>query len=55
MGVKCPVFLDFEKMVKKTAPDLVIVSTMDSTHHEFIVKGLEMGCDVLTEKPMTTD
>ncbi len=36
-------------------PDLVIVTTMDSTHHEFIIKGLEYGVDVLTEKPLTTD
>ena len=55
MNVKCPLFLDFEEMVKKTKPDLVIVTTKDSTHHEFIIKGLEMGCDVLTEKPLTTD
>jgi predicted dehydrogenase len=55
MGVECPVFIDFEEMVSKTAPDLVIVTTKDSTHHEFIIKGLEMGCDVLTEKPLTTD
>ncbi len=55
IGVSCPVFLNFEEMVKKTKPDLVIVTTKDSTHHEFIIKGLDMGCDVLTEKPLTTD
>lgn len=55
MGVTCPTFTDFKKMVAETKPDLIIVTTMDSTHHEFIIKGLEMGCDVLTEKPMTTD
>ena len=55
IGVDCPTFTDFEKMVKETNPDLIMVTTMDSTHHEFIIKGLEMGCDVLTEKPMTTD
>lgn len=55
MGVSCPLFTDFEEMVNRTSPDLVIVTTMDSTHHEFIVKGLDMGCDVLTEKPLTTD
>lgn len=54
MGVDCPGFVDFEEMIRKTSPDLVIVTTMDSTHHEFIIKGLEMGCDVLTEKPLTT-
>lgn len=55
MGVDCPTFLDFTKMVETTQPDLIIVTTKDSTHHEFIIKGLEMGCDVLTEKPLTTD
>lgn len=55
MGVNCPTFSDCEKMVTETKPDLIIVTTKDSTHHEFIIKGLEMGCDVLTEKPLTTD
>lgn len=55
IGTTCPTFTDFDKMVKKTKPDLVIVTTKDSTHHEFIIKGLNMGCDVLTEKPLTTD
>lgn len=55
MGVDCPLFTDFEKMIKKTRPDMVIVTTVDSTHHEFVIKSLEMGVDVLTEKPMTTD
>ncbi|MGB5369650.1 MAG: Gfo/Idh/MocA family oxidoreductase [Flavobacteriaceae bacterium] len=55
IGAACPTFTDFEKMVTATRPDLVIVTTKDSTHHEFIIKGLEMGCDVLTEKPLTTE
>ncbi|CAZ97086.1 Gfo/Idh/MocA family oxidoreductase [Zobellia galactanivorans] len=55
IGTSCPTFSDFEEMVKTTRPDLVIVTTKDSTHHQFIIKGLEMGCDVLTEKPLTTD
>jgi len=55
MGVKCPVFTDFDEMIKKTKPDMVIVTTVDATHHEFIVKGLKAGVEVLTEKPLTTD
>lgn len=55
IGVTCPTFTDFEKMVNETKPDLVIVTTKDSTHHQFIIKGLDMGCDVLTEKPLTID
>ncbi|MCF8379006.1 MAG: Gfo/Idh/MocA family oxidoreductase [Bacteroidales bacterium] len=55
IGVNCPTFIDFEKMILETNPDLVIVTTKDSTHHQFIIKGLDMGCDVLTEKPLTID
>jgi predicted dehydrogenase len=54
MGVSCPTFADFEQMITKTKPDTVIVTTVDGTHHSFIKKALEMGCDVITEKPMTT-
>lgn len=55
MGVDCPVFTDFDAMLAQARPDLVIVTTVDSTHDEFIVKGLRAGLDVVTEKPMTTD
>ncbi|MDX2194900.1 MAG: Gfo/Idh/MocA family oxidoreductase [Cytophagales bacterium] len=55
IGVQCLVFTDFELMVKTTKPDTVIVTTVDATHHEYIVKALEMGVNVMTEKPMTTD
>jgi predicted dehydrogenase len=53
--VDCPVFTDFEAMMKQTKPDILIVTTMCSTHNEFIIKGMEMGADIITEKPMTTD
>jgi predicted dehydrogenase len=55
MGATCPTFSDFDKMLKETKPDMVIVTTIDATHDLFIVKALEAGCDVITEKPMTTD
>lgn len=55
MKVDCPGYSDFEDMILETKPELIIVTTPDSTHHEFIIKGLEMGCDVITEKPLTTD
>jgi predicted dehydrogenase len=46
---------DFAKMVKETTPDEVIVTTIDRTHHTYIVWALELGCNVVTEKPMTID
>ncbi len=55
IGTNCPTFVNFDEMLVQTKPDLVIVTTVDSTHHDFIIKGLEFGCDVLTEKPLTTD
>lgn len=55
IGTKCKTYEDFDKMVKKQKPELIIVTTVDSTHHEYIIKGLGHGIDVLTEKPLTTD
>ncbi|RYO98809.1 hypothetical protein DL764_006972 [Monosporascus ibericus] len=52
-----PTFLafDFDKMIKETKPDEVIVTTIDRTHNIYIVRALELGCNVITEKPMTID
>ncbi|MCL2841477.1 MAG: Gfo/Idh/MocA family oxidoreductase [Defluviitaleaceae bacterium] len=48
-------YLDFEKMIDETKPDFVIVTSTDRTHHDYIVRAMEKGCDVITEKPMTID
>lgn len=45
---------DFEKMIAETKPDHVLVTTPDATHDEYIVRAMEAGCDVVSEKPMTT-
>ena len=55
MGVDCPTYTDFDRMLDETSPDLIIVTTVDSTHHTFIIKGLDRGINVLTEKPLTID
>ena len=46
---------DFERMIEETKPDTVIVTSIDRTHHRYIIKAMEMGCDVISEKPMTVD
>ncbi|KAI0881547.1 NAD-binding Rossmann fold oxidoreductase family protein [Annulohypoxylon maeteangense] len=46
---------DFEKMVRETQPDEVIVTTIDRTHNIYIVAALDLGINVITEKPMTID
>ncbi len=55
IGVNCPTYTDFEKMMLETKPELLIVTTIDATHHEQIIRGMELGANVLTEKPMTID
>ena len=55
IGANCKTYTDFNLMLNQQNPDLIIVTTVDSTHHQFIIKGLESGYDVLTEKPLTTD
>ncbi len=46
---------DFDRMIAEQKPDTVIVATMDRTHHKYICRAMELGCDVITEKPMTVD
>jgi len=46
---------DFDKMIAETKPDRVIVTTVDGFHHQYIIRAMELGCDVITEKPMTID
>ena len=55
IGASVPVFAGFDPMLREARPDGVIVATVDSTHAEYIVRALEAGVDVLTEKPMCTD
>ena len=50
----CPTFTNFDEMLVTSKPDLVMVVTVDNTHDEFIVKALNAGINVVTEKPMTT-
>lgn len=45
----------FDKMMADIKPDIVIVTSMDRTHHFYICRAMELGCDVITEKPMTVD
>ena len=54
-GIEIPVYAhtDFEKMLEETLPDCVIVTSKDSTHDLYICRAMEMGCNVITEKPMT--
>ncbi|MEY4387123.1 MAG: hypothetical protein RLY20_2406 [Verrucomicrobiota bacterium] len=56
-GADVPIYLadDFDRMIRETKPEIVIVTTKDATHDHYIIRAMELGCDVMTEKPMTTD
>jgi predicted dehydrogenase len=46
---------EFDAMIAAEKPDAVIVCSIDRTHHTYIIRAMELGCDVISEKPMTTD
>jgi len=52
-----PAYLDtdFDRLVKEQSPEVVIVTTKDCFHDRYICRAMELGCDVITEKPMTID
>ncbi len=57
IGTKAPTYhsSEFEKMVRDTRPDTVIVTTTDCFHEKYIVNAMELGCDVISEKPLVTE
>ena len=50
-----PVFGNWKEMLAAVKPDVAIVTTVDATHDRYIIGALEAGCDVISEKPLTTD
>ena len=55
IGVDCPTFTNLDQMLDQAKPELLMVTTVDASHAECIVKALDRGIDVLTEKPMVID
>jgi len=50
-----PVFTSFDEMCVQARPDLLMITTPDSTHADYIARALDRGLDVITEKPMVVD
>ena len=48
-------YTEFDRMLDEIKPDAVIVTSVDRTHHDYIIRSMEKGYDVITEKPMTID
>lgn len=47
-----PHYTDFDRMCEELAPDMVIVTTVDATHEEFIIKALDRKIACVSEKPL---
>jgi predicted dehydrogenase len=45
----------FDTMIRENKIAKVIVTSIDRTHHRYICRAMELGCDVISEKPMTVD
>jgi predicted dehydrogenase len=45
---------DFDLMIKETQPDAVIVTTPDCYHVDYACRAMELGCNVIVEKPLAT-
>jgi predicted dehydrogenase len=56
-GVEVPTYRAdaFDVMLSQHRPDRVVVTTPDNWHAHYVVRALEAGCDVVTEKPLTID
>jgi len=46
---------EFDKMIAEQKPDFVIVTTVDAFHVDYIVRAMELGCNVISEKPIATE
>jgi len=55
IGAGCPIFTNLEELITKQKPDALLVISCDSSHHEIAIKGMQMGCDIIVEKPLTID
>lgn len=53
-GTQAAIYTDYDRMLAEVKPDMVIVVSPEHCHREHIVKALDAGCDVATEKPLCT-
>ena len=56
-GTEIPCYLAdrYEAMLDEVRPDVVVVASVDATHHTYVIGALERDIDVLCEKPLTID
>lgn len=50
-GFGIPVFAEFEEMLARTRPEVVVIGTPPDTHFGYCLRSLEAGAHVICEKP----
>lgn len=55
LSPEIPTFTDFDAMMQQVKPDVVIITTIDRYHAEYIRRTFAYGCDVICEKPLAID
>ena len=55
MGTNAPTFTNFDEMIRETKPESVLITTIDATHWRYNTRAMELGVDVISEKPLCTD
>ena len=51
-GLQVPCFTDFDEMCDAVKPEMVIVTTMDATHAEYVIRAMDRKIAVVSEKPL---
>ena len=54
MELPAACYRDFDLMCREEKPDILLISTVDCYHRDFVVKGLDAKISVLCEKPLCT-
>ena len=50
-GIASTPYSDFDEMVDRESPDVLVIASPASTHYDYLARGLESGLHVFCEKP----
>jgi hypothetical protein len=54
-GIEAHSYTDFDAMVSAEKPDIVVIASPPSTHHDYLLKCLDWGLHIFCEKPFIWD
>lgn len=50
-GIKANFYTDFDEMVERERPDVMVIASPSPTHHDYLMKCVELGLHIFCEKP----